>query len=356
MVQRVWPPLLPGRLRSAAVLVGTATHVVPSTLPPLPQAAASVAGLAAALTGPLGLLDPSAVHCRIDPQVPDDALRLLPAPSGDELDLCLFYFAGHGVLGEDQRLCLALPGSVDDEKSAERTSLPVANVFQAMRQVRAEHKVAIIDCCFAGRALDAPEAADIHLLTAVGRTRKALSPESQVCTGFTDVLLRLLTEGVPEDPLHLSLTTIYRRLAVTLPDAGLPPPMQRTFGASGDLALSRNPAHGTACTGQGLVARARFAEQVKALGLAGRPRRVVQALCLFEDIVTDAIRELGPTHRETLLYRHAYAAATGESGDPGRACALLKRIVADWETIAPAGGVELEAVRASHDHWQSRVA
>ncbi|MEV6838269.1 caspase family protein [Streptomyces sp. NPDC051133] len=338
------------------MLIGTATHVVPSTLPPLPQAVANVAGLAAALTGPLGLLDPSAVHCRIDPQVPADALTLLPATAGDELDLCLFYFAGHGMLGEDERLCLALPGSVDDEKSTEHTSLPVAAVFQAMRRVRAAHKVAVIDCCSAGRALDAPQAADIHLLTAVGRNRKALSPESQEYTGFTGELLRLLTEGVPEEPEHLDLTTIYRRLAVILPGAGLPPPVQRAFGASGDLALARNPAHGTACTGQGLLARARFAEQVKALGLTGRPRRVAQAVRLFEDIVTDAVRELGPTHRETLLYRHAYAAATGESGEPGRACALLKRIVADWESIAPPGDAELDAVRASHDHWQGRTA
>ncbi|TKA08318.1 caspase, EACC1-associated type [Actinacidiphila oryziradicis] len=356
MPATTWPPLVPGRLRSAAVLVGTATHVVPGTLPPLPQAEASVAALAARLTGPLGLLDPSAVHCRIDPQVPADVLRLLPAPGGAALDLCLFYFAGHGVLGEDQRLCLALPGSVDDERSAERTSLPVAAVFQAMRQIRAEHKVAIIDCCFSGRALDAPAAADIHLLTAVGRTRKALSPERQELTGFTGALLRLLAEGVPDGPEHLDLTTVYRHLAVTLPGARLPAPLQRAFGASGDLAVARNPAHGTSRTRQGLLARARFAEQVKALGLAGRPRRSVQAALLFEGIASDAVRELGPTHYETLLYRHVHASATGESGNPRQACALLERTVADWETVAPAGDTGLEAARASRDHWRSRIA
>ncbi|WP_326602798.1 caspase, EACC1-associated type [Streptomyces sp. NBC_01800] len=356
MSSPIWPALLPGRLRSAAVLVGTATHVLPGTLPSLPQAKASVAALAAALTGPLGLLDPSAVHCRIDPQIPGDVLRLLPVPGGDELDLCLFYFTGHGVRGEDQRLCLALPGSVDDEKSAERTSLPVAAVFQAMRQVRAVHKVAIIDCCFAGRALDASEAADIHLLTAVGRTRKALSPEGQEHTGFTGALLRLLAEGVPEGPEYLDLTTVYRRLAVTLPGTRLPAPLQRAFGASGDLALARNPAHGTACTRQGLLARARFAEQVKVLGLARRPGRAVLAARLFEGIVTDAARELGPIHRETLLYRHVHAAATGESGDPGRACALLERTVADWETVASAGDTGLDAARASYAYWRSHTS
>jgi hypothetical protein len=352
----IWPPLVPSRLRSAAVLVGTSTHVVPGSLPPLPQAKASVAALAAQLTGPLGLLDPSVVHCRIDPQIPADVLRLLPAPDGGELDLCLFYFAGHGLRGEDQRLCLALPGSVDDEKSAERTSLPVAAVLQTMRQIRAEYKVAIIDCCFAGRALDAPEAADIHLLTAVGRTRKALSPEGQELTGFTGALLRLLAEGVPEGPEHLDLSTVYRHLAVTLPSARLPAPMQRAIGASGDLALARNAAHGTSRTRQGLLARARFAEQVKALGPAGRPRRSVQVAQLFEGIASDAVREFGPTDYQTLRYRHVYASATGESGNPRQACALLERTVADWETVAPAGDAGLEAARASRDYWRSRTA
>jgi hypothetical protein len=350
-----WSAIVPGRLRSAAVLTGTATHVVPGTLPPLPQARASVPALAGALTGPYGLLDPSAVHCRIDPQTPDDVLRLFPAPGGDPLDLCLFFFTGHGIRGEGQRLCLALPGSVDDEKRAERTSLPVAAVFQAMRQIRATYKVAVLDCCFAGRALDAPDAADIHVLGAAGRTMKALSPDGQEHTGFTGALLRLLADGLPDGPEHLDLAAVHRHLAVTLPAGRLPAPVQRTVGLSGDLALARNPAHGTARTPGGLLARARFAEQTKALGLAGRPHRAAQAVRLFEVVVADAVREFGPDHPDALRYRHAHAVATGESGDAARAAALLDRTVTDWETVAPAHDPGLTAARASRDYWRTRI-
>jgi len=59
---------------------------------------------------------------------------------------------------------------------------------------------------------------------------------------------------------------------------------------------------------------------------------------------------------ETLLYRHVHASATGESGNPAQACALLERTVADWETVAPAGDAGLEAARASRDYWRSRTA
>ncbi|UYB43474.1 caspase family protein [Streptomyces sp. Je 1-4] len=357
-----WPLLVPAPSRSVAIMVGTATHVVPGTLPALPQAAASVSALAAALTGPLGAFDPAAVHRRIDPPTPADVLRLLPAPGGDPLDVLLFYFAGHGVLGEDNRLCLALPGSVDDASRAERTSLPAAAVFQAMRQVRAAHKVAVLDCCFAGRALDAAAAADIHLLTAAGRTKKALTPEGHRHTGFTDALLRLLSDGIPDGPERLDLGTLHRYLAVTLPGARLPEPLQRAFGATGDLALFRNPAHGTAHTRSGLLARARFAAQIRELGRRGRPDRSVQAARLFEVLARDAAAVLGAVDEDTLRYRHVHASTTGEAGDPHTAHSLLERLLADWPTggaadMAGADGADggrREAALASREFWRTR--
>ncbi|MFG2224544.1 hypothetical protein [Streptomyces sp. NPDC048644] len=349
-----WPPLVPVAARSAAVLIGTATAVVPGSLPPLPQAAASVTALAAQLTGPLGAFDPSAVHRRVDPQTPADVLRLLPAPGRAPLDVLLFFYAGHGLLGEDKRLCLALPGSVDDGPVVERTSLPVAAVFQAMRQVRAEHKVAVLDCCFAGRALDAAGAADIHLLTAAGRTKKALTPEGHEHTGFTAALLRLAADGIPDGPDHLDLGTLYRHLAVTLPAAGLPEPLQRAFGTTGDLALFRNSAHGTAHTRPGLRARARFAAQVRALGRRGRPGRAAQAARLFAALAGDAAAALGPAHHDSLRYRHAHASTTGEAGDPDAACALLEGIVAEGTPEAGAQGPA--AARASLEFWRREAA
>ncbi|MYT28539.1 MULTISPECIES: caspase family protein [unclassified Streptomyces] len=350
-----WPPIVPAPGRSAAVLIGTATQVVPSTLPQLPQAAAAVLALTAELTGPYGLFDPSTVHCRVDPPTPTEVLRLLPAPGGDRLDLLLFHFSGHGVLGPGARLCLALPGTVDDGSSAEHTSLPVATVFQALESVPARHKVVVLDCCFAGRALDSPKAADVHLLAAAGRTKRARTPEGYPQTGFTATLLRLLAEGVPDGPEHLDLTTLYRHLEVALPAAGLPRPLQRAFGDSGDVALFRNRAHGTAVTRRGLLARARFAARLKATAAAGGQRRLRHAAALFGAIASDAAAHLGPTDPDTLRYRHAHASATGAAGEPRRAYALLSAAVADWEPTVPPDDPGLAAARASLDVWRERA-
>ncbi|MFI1198171.1 caspase family protein [Streptomyces sp. BHT-5-2] len=350
-----WPPIVPAPGRSAAVLIGTATQVVPSTLPQLPQAAAGVTALTAELTGPYGLFDPSTVHSRIDPPTPAEVLRLLPAPGGERLDLLLFSFSGHGVRGPGDRLCLALPGTVDDGNSAEHTALPVATVFQALESVRARHKVVVLDCCFAGRALDAPEAADVHLLAAAGRTKRARTPEGYPQTGFTATLLRLLAEGVPDGPEHLDLTTLHRHLDVALPAAGLPRPLQRAFGDSGDVALFRNRAHGTAGTRPGLLARARFAERLKATAATGGRRRLRHAAALFAAIASDAAAHLGPTDPDTLRYRHAHASATGAAGEPQRAHALLRETVAAWEPTVPPDDPGLAAARASLDVWRDRA-
>ncbi|MFC5803935.1 caspase, EACC1-associated type [Streptomyces formicae] len=353
-----WPPFVPAASKSAAVLVGTATQVLPSTLLPLPQAAASVTALAGVLTGRLGAFDPSAVHRAVDPPTAADVLRLFPARGAGRLDVLLFYFAGHGVLGRDKRLCLALPGTMDDEHHAERTSLPVAAVFQAMRQTPAEHKVAVLDCCFAGRALDVADAADVHVLTAAGRTKRALTPEGHTYTGFTAALLNVLADGVPDGPEHLDLVTLYRHLSVVLPAGGLPVPLQRTFGSTGDLAPFRNAAHGTAHTGPGLLARVRFAQQVKILGLSGRHGHLAHAAQLLRSVAADAAALHGPRHHETLRYRHVHASTVGEAGDPHEACALLEAAIADCAPLAhtaPEGGPALEAARASLQFWRGRA-
>ncbi|WP_055591441.1 caspase family protein [Streptacidiphilus griseoplanus] len=356
-----WAVAVPDRRRSVAVLIGTATHVAPSRLHPIPQVTADVTALAEVLTGPLGILDPSGVRSRVDPHTAGEVLDLVPGgrPAGG-LDLLLFYFAGHGVLAEDDRLCLALPGTVDEPGRTARTSLPVDAVLEAMRGVRARYKVAVLDCCFSGRAMEAPAAASIHLLTATGPTRKARYGDGSRFTGFTGALLELLSQGVPEGGEYLDLSTVHRRLAVSLPAAPepCPVPAQRAVGSTGDLALAVNAAHGQRRTRRGLAARARFALELRTLGLSGRPGqedRLRQAVRVMREVAEDGAEALGRTDPLVLSYRHAHASLLGESGSAERALACLDAVVADWEAAAPSGAPGLTAARASRDHWRGRV-
>ncbi|PGH48708.1 caspase family protein [Streptomyces sp. Ru87] len=363
MTGDTWALRVPERARSRAVVVGTASHEHPSDLPPMDQAMASAEAFRDALVGPYGLFDPALVHRGWEPASQEDVLRLIPAapeaPGEPRLDLLLFYYAGHG-LDEQGRLCLALRGSRDRDGLRERTALPAEDVFAAMSRSRARHKVAILDCCFADRAFNAPSAAGVHLLTATTSRQKARFTPGGRLTGFTAELLALLAEGVPEGPDHLDLATVHRRLSVLLPTAGDPRPLpdQRTVGSSGDLALARNPAFGTAGTVEGLAVRSRFVLRLRRLARlrrtdAGTHRE--QAVRLAAGLAADAEREFSRTDPVTLAYRHLHGSLTGEAGDADTAFKLLDEVVADWRAHAPdtPGLAGAERARAE---WAGRAA
>lgn len=368
-----WAQLRPDRARAHAVLIGSGFF---RHLAPLPQAGANVAALAAALTGPTGLFDPGLLRTRVDPTRVSDVLGLLPHSVPPKPDVLLFFYTGHGVQDGDGQLVLALRGTVDDERNALATGLPIRHVFDTMRHTKARHLIAVLDCCYAERAVDAPGAQDIHLLLAAGRTERAWSPPGAEYSRFTGALLDLLGKGVPDGPDLLDLATVFRHLSAVLtpldsepkppeaPHLSWPSPRQRTVDASGGLVLGRNPAFGTGNSREGLAARARFATRVGRAGQAGRPlaarpERRAQAARLFAGIVADAARTLPADDRLRLRLRHAYASAVGTLGDVARAHQMLQDLVKDWEATADPAASEddpwLTAARASRDHW-SRTA
>ncbi|MGF1428934.1 caspase, EACC1-associated type [Kitasatospora sp. LaBMicrA B282] len=304
-----WPAQLPDPARSRVVLVSVGDFHAPG-LDALPQAHPAVDELADALAGPNGVLRWEQLVRIADPRTPGEVLGPLAAAAEAAEELLLFYYVGHGVLDETRRLHFALPDT--DEGRVPSTALPAAAVLELLGgpASRARHRVAWLDCCFAGLALDLPGAGDVNLLTAADRTRKALAPPDGRTTAFAGALVELLREGVPDGPPHLELPLIHRRVEVTLgrvpdgmPKRTLPPnPCHRTTHTGADLALAVNPAHGTARTRAGLIARSRFAVRV---ALAARPGRPAQAVALFAEILRDAEAVLGPADPDTVRVREA---------------------------------------------------
>ncbi|MFE9422007.1 caspase domain-containing protein [Kitasatospora sp. NPDC006697] len=301
-----WPPRAADPERSRAVLVSVSAFRDPG-LDPLPQAMASVDELADALAGPGGPLRWERITRIHDPRSADEVLRPLRAAAADSPDLLLLYYAGHGVPAGD-RLHLALPDT--DQDAVPTTALPVQQVLDLLQQAPVQHRLAWLDCCFAGLALDLPGAGDVNLLAAADRTRKALSPPGDRTTLFAGAVLELLREGVPDGPERLTLPLLHRRVEVTLGQVppGMPrrtqapDPCHRLTHTSADLALAPNPAHGTAHTADGLRARARFAVRT---ARSGRPGRRAQAVALFTELVADAERHLGAEHPVTGDLRQA---------------------------------------------------
>ncbi|WP_457031363.1 caspase, EACC1-associated type [Kitasatospora sp. P5_F3] len=345
-------PLLPDRASSWAVLIAVGAY---AELSAMPEAVRSAELLADHLGGPDGVFEPDRVIRVFDPQSAREVTDRIAWAAGQATSTLFVYYAGHGVTGGGaERLHFALPGTVDQSGVLRRTALSADALFAAMGQ-RATHRVAVLDCCFAGLALDEPAAADLHLLTAVDRSRKALFNQELGLTRFAEELLRLFEEGVPDAGSCLDLDLIYRQLAVNLsqlpakrsPAYVAPIPIQRTVDASGSLALARNRAYGTARTEPGLRARAAFAYRQFAVRHRRQPWHQPQATALLHAIATDAADSLGRTHPLTFQLRNAHAQAVGATEGHPAALALLEPLATEAAAALPADSPVLAVILAT---------
>ncbi|MFG1867050.1 caspase family protein [Micromonospora arborensis] len=245
--------------RSVALLIGTATHDQQS-LEDLPAVRANVAELARLVTtGPVDLVAVGRCTQLLDLAHPREAGVTIAQRCGDAEDLLLVYYAGHGLLDDNGELFLALPGTDPRPEWLKYTAVPFGWIRDAMRDSPARTRVLILDCCFAGRALNNMSTADVEngladrseiqgtfTLTATSDNVAAIAPVGAEHTAFTGELIRLLEHGLPVRDGHpdrgdLTLSGVYRHLAVTLPSQGLPRPRQRNTDLAADLVLRPAP-------------------------------------------------------------------------------------------------------------------
>jgi len=241
-------PGLPDPRASRAVLVGVSDY---STLDQLPAVGNNIATLRQVLIDAdlWGLADE---HCvaLLNPSSVDEVLDAVHSAASEASDALLFYFAGHGLLDDRSDLYLALPEATSDR------------LYRAVRydDIRREivgtaracyGKVAILDCCYSGRALQggmsgSVELADharvdgTYLMTASAETSVALAPPSEDYTAFTGALVDKLVHGLPNGPDLLDMETLFYHVRADLQARHFPVPQQRTRNDGKAIALVRN--------------------------------------------------------------------------------------------------------------------
>jgi hypothetical protein len=239
----------PGRAsRCQAILIGVAKHAASSRLGPLPAAANSLRELAAVLTDPLLCgWSPSSVVTIADPENAGRLADRLETLAAQAQDVLLVYFVGHGNLTEEGQLYLTLSDTVSSN-----TGLEYEKIRRALRASTARVKIVILDCCFAGRAIeslgasfaDSTATRGAYILTASHGAGTAHVPplpqQVAACTSFTGQLVQLVRDGVPAGPAHLSLDDLYPQLRHALGALGLPKPDKRCDGNAGDYPFTRN--------------------------------------------------------------------------------------------------------------------
>lgn len=220
----------PDPQRSRAVLIGAASFDS-QHLPAIPKAGTNLQSMREVLTDP-GLWGLPADHVFVSdepPRIPFQHVRRPIAEAARKAtDTLLVYFIGHGLVHK-RRLYLAISNTETDFVT--ETAVAWDEIKRELAKAKARTKIAILDCCFAERAVvdgvvttlsgdeahAAPEDAVTYVLCATSKTEAAESGDGPR-TLFTDEIYTLLQHGIPNGPEQLTLRGVHdevrRRFAI----------------------------------------------------------------------------------------------------------------------------------------------
>jgi hypothetical protein len=223
------------------VLVGVSDYE-DAAFPPIRAARNSLTGMHKALVDTTLCSWPEeAVSVIANPKSPADLLVPLTDLARTTSGVLLVYYVGHGALSERGELSLTVAETRFDYPRI--TGVPWSLVADVLRNSPARVRIAILDCCFAGQAIEAlaghgdmgmadiTHVGGVYTLTATTRNHTAHVPppdqQDTACTSFTGALLELITHGIPGKPARLTFADIYPELRQRLQAKGLPAPNQR---------------------------------------------------------------------------------------------------------------------------------
>lgn len=240
---------LPG---SRALLVGCGSFESPN-LPNLHSAERSMEDLRSTLIYRCGMA-PENVATTANPSNVSELGLAVAELSGQATDVLFFYYVGHGLVSSDGDLHLSCSGTDPRPTHLPYSSVRYRTIQASLSNSIARSIVVILDCCFAGRAVNTlasyeaeDQAADLAMvqggcvLAAAARDELALAPLDGIHTAFTGELIEYLNDGDPGGPAHLTLRDVFRHLALRLPAKGFPLPRRRVSEDVDNLVLAGNP-------------------------------------------------------------------------------------------------------------------
>ena len=223
---------------SRAVLIGVSAYEY-TEFPPVRAARNSLQAMRWLLADPeLCGWPPERITAIVNPISAADLLTDIAELADTASGALLLYYVGHGVLSGRGELCLTVTSTHPDRP--ETSGLPWNTLADVLSSSPAHSRLSILDCCFAGQAIEAlaedghplpaglTYAEGVYTLTATTRNRAAHVPPADqqegVCTSLTGELRDVIRDGIPDHAPRLTLGEIYPVLRRRLVAKGLPAP------------------------------------------------------------------------------------------------------------------------------------
>lgn len=365
---------------SRAVLIGVSAYEDPG-FPPIRAARNSLEAMRAMLVDPsLCGWPPDRIMVIANPLSPVDLAERLADCAERTTGVLLVYYVGHGVLSSRGQLCLTVTSTSANRPKI--TGLPWETVTEILHASNcpARVRVAILDCCFAGQAIDetltgwqdaavadATHAEGVYTLTATIRNKFAhvvpAERQQDACTSFTGELRDLVYEGIRDRSPWLTLGEIYPVLRHRLKAKGLPLPNQRGTDTADKFLFTANAAHPSCSTRNRAVAEPESADTAIRAGLQDLPPR---QLPLAEPGVTRAPSHIttqpgssgqsalvlpsSATTRERDLLKSSPGPAEPERSPEARSQRSRGQSSAPARREFPSGGAEVARVQRDTTH------
>ena len=343
---------------SRAVLIGVSAYEH-AEFPPIRAARNSLQAMQSLLADPaLCGWPPELITEIANPISAADLADRIADRAQSTTGVLLLYYVGQGVLSTGAELYLTVTSTRPDRPKI--SGLPWDTVADVLRNCPARVRLVILDCCFAGQAIQtlaadgAPGFADmahvegVYTLAATTRNRTAHVPpahqQDTACTSFTGQLRDLIRSGIPGGPSQLTFGDIYPVLRQRLRARGLPIPSQCGTDTVFQFPFTANAAAhllgdgGTSASAVTLT--------------APTPVRIdrYQAIHLLDDAERAAHSITSERSRVSALADVATALATT---DPVRAERVAQSITSDRSR---ASALTTSASAAALDPWESNAA
>ena len=140
-------------------------------------------------------------------QAIEDAIHnLFNASDRKKDDLVLFYFSGHGIVDEANKLFLGTPSTrKEGSKIVKPTTVAAAYLQDAMNESKSQHQVLIFNCCFSGafaQGMTVMDDGSVNLKNQLGGKGRAILTSSSSTQfsfqpdGEMSIYTRYLVEGI----------------------------------------------------------------------------------------------------------------------------------------------------------------